>query len=139
MKQITSVFFIDYMIMHSLFHCTCKIWIFFHHTWNSHKHDPCYLGKKNGGGTTEIIKLALDAKNKILTWVKVTNKIKTVVWKIPQEYYKFCKASHQKASTLKVKGCNSKLLLKCVIGIKSFSAIIYEEKVLSTLIFTFGT
>lgn len=36
-------------------------------------------------------------------------------------------------------GCNSKLLLKCVIGIKSFSAIIYEEKVLSTLIFTFGT
>lgn len=71
--------------------------------------------------------------------MKVKNKIKTVVRKLPQGYDNFYRASQQKASTFKIKGYNSKLLLKCIIGIKSFSAIIYEEKVLSTLIFTFGT
>lgn len=71
--------------------------------------------------------------------MKVKNKIKTVVRKIPQGYYNFCGASHQKATTFKIKGYNSKLLLKCIIGIKNFSAIIYVEKGLSTLIFTFGT
>lgn len=48
MKQVVSVTFNDNMLMQSLFHYTCKILNSFHHTWNSHKHDPCYLGKKVG-------------------------------------------------------------------------------------------